>query len=277
MKREKMPIVLIIIFIVGAIILTYPFISQYWNSKVQSRAIVDYDEMLKNIKVEDYTNMFSDSDKYNQELSKLSFPLVEYKKLKGYNDLLNINKNGMIGYITIDKIGVQLPIYHGINSAVLNTSVGHMEGSSLPVGGESTHSVLSAHSGLPSAKLFTNLHKLEAGDNFVITVLDRQFTYQVEEIMIVKPNDVSNLEIVPLKDYVTLITCTPYGINTHRLLVRGTRIENVLEKVIIISRDAYKIDKTLVSLFIAIPILILLIIYAVVKPVKKRLDVEDLC
>ncbi len=270
MKRKSTTIVLIIIFIIGIITLFYPFVSQKWNAKVQSEVIENYDGILEEINEEDYDKMFQQANNYNKELSKLSFPLSMYKKLTGYNNILNINNKGVMGYIEIKKIKVELPIYHGIGSNVLNTSVGHMEGSSLPVGGNNTHSVLSAHSGLSTSKLFTNLNKLEVGDIFIINILNRKLTYQVDEIKIVEPNDVSGLNIIQDKDYVTLITCTPYGINTHRLLVRGSRIENIIEKKVIITSEADLINKLLVSLVIAIPILIILIIYIIVKPAKKE-------
>ena len=181
----------------------------------------------------------------------------------------------MMGYISIDKIRVELPIYHGTSASVLNIAVGHLEGSSLPVGGDTTHAVLSAHRGLPSAKLFTNLNKLEVGDIFVITVLDRKLTYQVDNIKIVEPSDVSDLDIIEGEDYVTLVTCTPYGINTHRLLVRGTRIESVENKAYLVTSEAYQIDKLVVTLVISLPILLILIIYVMIKPVKKKYHEEE--
>lgn len=275
MKRKKITLILLIIFFVGLSILLYPYISQYLNSKVQSKAITEYDEILSNIDTIDYNLLFDKADKYNQELFKLEFPLVQYKDLLGYNDLININNNGMMGYISIDKIKVELPIYHGTSTAVLNVAVGHFEGSSLPIGGVSTHSILSAHRGLPSAKLFTNLNKLELGDIFTITVLDRKLTYQVDEILIVDPEDVTNLGIVEGHDYVTLVTCTPYGINTHRLLVRGTRIENIKKREIVVTSEAYQIDRLIVTLVISLPILLILIIYVMVKPVNKKNHEED--
>ena len=269
MNKKIIRIILMIIFFVGLSILLYPLVCQLWNSKVSTKAITDYDEMLKKIEIEDYTGMFSKGDNYNKELFNLDYPLVQYKKIPNYKELFNINNTGMMGYISIDKIKVKLPIYHGTSPSVLNTSVGHLEGTSLPIGGKSTHSVLSAHRGLPSAKLFTNLNKLEIGDIFVITILDRKLTYGVDNILIVEPNDISNLEIIENEDLVTLITCTPYGLNTHRLLVRGTRIENIKELELVATSEAYKIDKLIVTLVITIPILLVLIIYVLFKPVKK--------
>lgn len=275
MNRKKIRLIFLIIFFVGLSILLYPIVSQYWNSKVQSEAIANYNKMFTNINKEDYSNIFNEAEKYNQELSKLEFPLIQYKRIFGYSNLINVSSNGMMGYISIDKIKVELPIYHGTSSSVLNIAVGHLEGSSMPIGGVSTHSILSAHRGLPSAKLFTNLNKLEIGDIFEITILDRKLTYQVDNIVVVEPNDVSNLEIIEGKDFVTLITCTPYGLNTHRLLVRGTRIENEDKLELIVTSDAYQIDKLIVTLVIALPILIVLIIYVMIKPVKKKIDNEE--
>ena len=254
-------IIFLIIFFVGLAILLYPFISQYWNSKVQSKAIADYDKIFSKLNDRDYNEMFLEAETYNRELLKLQFPLTQYKKILNYTNLLDINCNGMMGYISIGKLKIELPIYHGTSSSVLNIAVGHLEGSSLPIGGESTHSILSAHRGLPSAKLFTNLNKLEIGDTFVITILDRKLTYQVDKIVIVEPTDISNLEIINGKDYVTLITCTPYGLNTHRLLVRGIRIDNEIEKELIFTSDAYRIDKLIVCMAIFVPILFLLTIW----------------
>ena len=275
MKRKIIKIIVPVIFLVGVSILLYPMISQYWNSRVQSQAITDYDKVLSNIDIEDYNSMLEEARIYNQELYNLDFPLVQYKEIKNYSNIINVNNNSMMGYISIDKIKVEFPIYHTTSEAVLNVAVGHFEGTSLPIGGPSTHSVLSAHRGLPSAKLFTNLNKLEIGDTFEITVLNEKITYQVDKITVVEPSDVSELEIEEDKDYVTLMTCTPYGINTHRLLVRGARIENIDKKEIIITSEAYQIDKLIVTLVIALPILIALIMYLMLKPVKKKFYEEE--
>lgn len=175
-----------------------------------------------------------------------------------------------MGYITIDKINVQLPIYHGTSDSVLQVGVGHLEGTSLPVGGASTHCVLSAHRGLPSAVLFTNLDRLEAGDTFTVTVLDRLLTYEVDQISIVLPEQVQDLLITDGQDYMTLMTCTPYGINTHRLLVRGRRVENAAEKHINVTPDATRIDPMLVAPVVALPILLLLLTVLLVRFRKRR-------
>jgi sortase A len=199
-------------------------------------------------------------------------PFLGYSEFSDeYNSILDVNGDGMMGYITIEKIKVQLPIYHGTSDKVLNSAVGHLEGSSLPVGGESTHSVLSAHRGLPSAKLFTNLDKLEEGDIFTIRILDRTITYQVDQVLIVLPHETDSLNIVPGKDFCTLVTCTPYGINTHRMLVRGKRIENIEEdKVINVITEAYQIDPLLVTPAVAAPMLGILLIILLVKSNKGK-------
>ena len=271
MKKNKVKILLMIIFFIGIFILLYPFISQYHNSFVQSKTVADYEKMYVNAKDKDYSELFEKAEKYNEELANLDYPLLEYKKLDGYKNLINVSNNGMMGYISIDKIKVEIPIYHGTSSDVLNTAVGHLEGTSLPVGGKGTHSVLSAHRGLPSARLFTDLNKLELGDTFEITIVNRKLTYQIDNITVIYPNDVEKLKIVDNEDYVTLVTCTPYGINTHRLLVRGKRIETTLEKPIYIISDGYKISNTVVILALTIPIITILSFMIILMPKKTNL------
>ena len=277
MNKGKVKVILIITFIIGLFILLYPSISQYWNSFVQSSVVSDYDKLFVNKKDVDYTEDFKKADDYNQKLFKLKYPLAQYKKISGYEKLINVNNNGMMGYISINKIKVEIPIYHGTGASVLNVAVGHLEGSSLPVGGKGTHSVLSAHRGLPSAKLFTDLNKLELGDIFEITILDRKLTYQVDQIRVVEPNDVTNLKIKENEDYVTLMTCTPYGLNTHRLLVRGTRIENIDDKKIYVTTEAFKISNLVVAPIVASPIILVLLLLVAFKPVNnnKNIKVEE--
>lgn len=268
MKKHKITFILILFFFIGLLILTYPMISDYFNQKTQSRVITDYESLLNNIEIKDYSLEFDKATGYNNRLKDLANPLLTYDTLSDYNDILNINSNGMMGYITIDKIKVELPIYHGTSKDVLSTAVGHIEGTSIPVGGSYTHSVLSAHRGLPSSKLFTDLDKLEIGDIFTITVLDKVLTYEVDKISIVKPNEIDELKIDE-NDYVTLSTCTPYGINTHRLLVRGKRIENIEVKKKYITTEAFKIDNLIVTPLVAIPIILILLLIIVFKPVEK--------
>ena len=195
--------------------------------------------------------------------------MLDYDNLKNYNKVLNVNNEGMIGYLSIDKIRVEIPIYHGTSNEILNSFVGHIEGTSLPIGGKGTHSVLSAHRGLPSAKLFSDLDRLQLGDTFKITVLDEVLTYEVDKISIVKPNNSKELKIDKNNDYVTLLTCTPYGINTHRLLGRGKRVDNNINKIYI-TTEGFKLNKLIVIPILTLPIIILLILIIIIKPVKKN-------
>ena len=266
MRSRKIWIILTLGFLVGVCVLLYPAFSNYWNSKTQSRAIVDYEAVLQYMEPEDYTAMFQTAYDYNDALYETAFPLTDYRKVPGYYEALKIEGTSIIGYLKIDKIGVELPIYHGTSDEVLNRGVGHLEGSSLPVGGENTHSVMSAHRGLPSAKLFTDLDRLELGDTFQIIVLDQILTYQVDQIKITTPQEFENLVIVDGMDYCTLFTCTPYGINTHRLLVRGIRIETIVEKpVIYVSNDAFRIEPLLVMPAVAAPMLFVFLVHLMVK------------
>lgn len=270
MSKNKIKLVLIIIFIIGLSVLLYPTISQYWNSYTQSKVVADYDKIFQTTKNKDYSDIFNKANQYNIDLSNLEYPLLQYKQLSDYNNLLNINGNGMMGYISIDKIKVEIPIYHTTKSSVLNVAVGHLEGSSLPIGGENTHSILSAHRGLPSAKLFTDLNKLEIGDTFEITILDKKFSYQVDDISIIEPEDITKLEIIEGEDYVTLLTCTPYGLNTHRLLVRGKRIANITDKKVYVTTEAFRINSLIIIPVVASPIILILLLIIMLKPVKKK-------
>lgn len=279
MRQHKTVIFLTLGFLVGISLLLYPAFSNYWNSKTQSRAIVDYEAVLEHLKPEDYSAMFQAAYDYNRALYETDYPLMDYEEIPGYYDTLKLPGSSIIGYVKIDKIGVELPIYHGTSDEVLNVGVGHLEGTSLPVGGENTHSVMSAHRGLPSAKLFTDLDRLEPGDTFQITVLDQVLTYQVDQVKVVTPTEVDDLLIAEGKDYCTLFTCTPYGINTHRLLVRGIRIETIVEKPIIyVANEAFRIEPLLVTPAVAAPMLLVLFIHLMVKyrepPKKKEGDPE---
>ena len=280
MRNRKVFMILTLGFLVGISLLLYPMISDYWNSKTQSRAIVDYEAVLEYMEPKDYSDMFAQAYAFNERLLDAVMPLAYPEMLEGYHETLNMTERGMMGYLKIDRIGVELPIYHGTEDEVLNVGVGHLEGSSLPVGGESTHCVLSAHRGLPSAKLFTDLDRLEPGDTFRITVLDQVLTYQVDQIKIVTPKEFSDLMIAEGKDYCTLFTCTPYGINTHRLLVRGIRIETITEKpVIYVANEAFRIEPLLVTPAVAAPMLFVFLIHLMVAyrepPKKKEGDTED--
>lgn len=268
-KNKWSTFLLLLFFFVGLSVMLYPAISSFWNSRTQSMAIVDYEKMLDSIPEADYSKIFEQAENYNNELKKLPFPLLEYDKVDGYFETLDISKTGMMGYITIDKINLELPIYHGTDDDVLSMAVGHLQGSSLPVGGKGTHTIVSAHRGLPSATLFTNLDHMEIGDTFEITVLDRTVTYQVDQIKTVDPTDTADLVIKDGNEYCTLLTCTPYGINTHRLLVRGVRVESVKQKTIYITSDGYRIDSLIVTPAVALPMLLVLMLVVLLKPVKK--------
>lgn len=274
MKKNKTTWVMVLFFFIGLSILLYPTISSFYNSKVQSKAIVDYESILKNYDEDKYEELFNKAREYNNKLKKLKYPFTTHNTIKGYNNILNIDGTGMMGYITIDKIKVELPIYHGTSDAVLSRAVGHIEGSTLPIGGVGTHSVLSAHRGLPSSTLFTDLDRLEKGDTFVITILDRELTYEVDNIVIVDPDEIENLKVEDDKDYVTLVTCTPYGINTHRLLVRGSRIANAKKKTYI-TTEAYKISNLIVTPLVALPIILLLLLIILFKPIEKNKPIEE--
>ena len=264
----------ILVFIAGLCLLLYPTISDFWNEKRQSQAIINYDDLIVDLTPEDYSAHFSSAEDYNKKLKLISMPFLGYKALDEiYYNTLDINGDGMMGYLTIEKIKVQLPIYHGTSDRVLNSAVGHVEGSSLPIGGKGSHCVLSAHRGLPSAKLFTNLDELTTGDIFTIRILDRTITYQVDQVLIVLPEETKDLYVTENEDYCTLVTCTPYGINTHRMLVRGTRIANLEEdKKINVITEAYQIDPLIVTPIAAIPLLAGFLIYLLISAPsgKKR-------
>ena len=274
MRSRKVWIILSIGFLVGICVLSYPAFSNYWNSKTQSQAIVNYEAVLEYLEPEDYTAIFQAAYDYNDALREVDFPLRNFDQVPGYYDTLKLEGTTIIGYVKIDKIGVELPIYHGTSDQVLSRGVGHLQGSSLPVGGESTHSVMSAHRGLPSAKLFTDLDRLEIGDTFQIIVLDQLLTYQVDQVKVITPKEINDLQIVEGKDYCTLFTCTPYGINTHRLLVRGIRIETILEKpVIYVANEAFRIEPLMVTPAVAAPMVLVFLIHLMVKyrePPKKK-------
>ena len=264
MKKNKIGILLVLMLFIGVCGLLYPSVSQYWNSKTQTRAVENYREVLDSLQPEDYDAFFEEAENYNAKLNELNFPLTDYHRLKGYNDILDLSGTGIMGYVSIPKLGVELPLYHGISAEVLNIACGHLEGTSFPVGGENTHCVLSAHRGLPHAKLFTELDKMEVGDTFTITVLNRTVTYQVDQIKVVLPNETNDVQIVAGEDLCTLLTCTPYGINSHRLLVRGTRIENAAP-VLHVTSNAYRIDSLVATPVVAAPILLILLIVLMIK------------
>lgn len=272
-KKTGSPItiLLILILLAGVSLLLYPTVSDYWNSFHQSRAIASYAEQVANIDDAQYEELWDAAWDYNQSL--LHRPndfLLSDEQQEIYKSLLDIGGNGIMGYIEIPVIDVMLPIYHGTKESVLQIAVGHLDWTSLPVGGAGSHCVLSGHRGLPSARLFTDLDKLKVGDVFMLHVLNEILTYEIDQILIVEPQDTDPLLIEPGKDLCTMITCTPYGINSHRMLVRGHRIESQEEpKVIRITADAVRIEPLMVAPIVAVPILLVLLIILLLPKQKK--------
>jgi sortase A len=268
MKKKLPTIILIFIFLIGLSLLLYPSVADYWNTRKINKSIMDYSEVVSDINTADYEKMINDAVEYNEKLASdpnRFNPTEAMTEL--YNQCLNLNDTGMIGYVDIPTINEKIPIYHGTTDAVLDGAVGHMEGSSLPVGGLGTHCVISGHRGLPSARLFTDIDQLVEGDIFMINVLDETLTYEVDQILIVEPDETEALAIDPDQDYCTLVTCTPYGINTHRLLVRGHRIPNQSDGTRV-TADAFQIDTMLVASLVAVPILLILLVILLVSTRK---------
>ena len=272
MRKNLSTIILILILLVGLSVMLYPSVSDAVNRKHQSRAVAGYAEEVEQLSDADYQTYFDAADAYNRQLNTTPNACYKPDLVSGYAQTLDISGTGIMGYITIPKISVELPIYHGTDEGVLQVAAGHLEGSSLPVGGAGTHAVISAHRGLPSAKLFTNLDELEVGDRFTITVLNRVLTYEVDQISIVLPTEIDQLLPTEGMDYVTLMTCTPYGVNTHRLLVRGKRVETTeSQKHIRVAADAFRIEPIIVAPILAIPMLLAALVGVLVAPhLRKR-------
>lgn len=266
-KGSLSSVVLILVFLGGLSLLLYPTVSEWWNSIHSSKAISNYKEVVDSLKEEEYERVLHAAQEYNRDFT---IHQLSDEQRKEYESMLNVGENGIMGYIEIPTIDVFLPIYHGTAESVLQIAVGHIEWTSLPIGGESTHCVISGHRGLPSAKLFSNLDKLTEGDTFTLNVLNEKLTYEVDQILIINPDEVDSLEIVKGRDYCTLVTCTPYGINTHRLLVRGHRVETIEDIKINVSADATAIDPLIMAPIVAAPILFVLLIYLLVKYRKKK-------
>lgn len=282
LKKHWVEMILSLILLAGLCLLLYPTVSDWWNSLHQTRAIASYTDAVENTSEEDLQAMLDAAYAYNEKLKNRasSFTLNE-EEMAEYESLLDLGGSGVMGVIEIPAIKVNLPIYHGTEEEVLQVAVGHITGSSLPVGGPSTHCLLSGHRGLPSARLFTDLDQIVEGDIFTITVLNHKITYQVDQIRIVLPEEVDQLSIVDGKDYCTLITCTPYGVNTHRILIRGQRIEN-MEGDFVIHREATRVPSYLVILAVGLPVLVIifvgtLVYYQVKRPKKDENEIlEDL-
>lgn len=261
MRKHLTSIILILVFLTGLSLLLYPTVSDWWNSFRQSKTIAAYSKEVADLDEEIYQKLWAEAAAYNERLgsSVQHFTLTEEEK-KAYEGLLNVSGDGVMGYVEIPSIQCTLPIYHGTDDSILQVAIGHLEWTSLPVGGESSHCVLSGHRGLPSAKLFSNLDKLAEGDIFMLRTLDETLTYEVDQILIVEPEDTDALTIEEGKDLCTLVTCTPYGVNSHRLLVRGHRIEKIEESgAIRVTADALQVDPILAASIAAIPMLLLLL------------------
>ncbi len=271
MKKHLSTIALILVLLAGVSLLLYPTVSDYWNARHASKAVADYTQNVQALDQDAYDELLAAAEDYNRSLltRESGFFLTEEQQAQ-YESLLDISGTGIMGYLEIPSINVSLPIYHGTSDSVLQIAVGHLDWTSLPVGGESTHCVLSGHRGLPSAKLFTNLDQIVEGDTFIIRVLDEVLTYEVDRILIVEPEDVTALQIEPGKDLCTLVTCTPYGINSHRLLVRGHRVETEQEEAAVrLVSDGIQIEPLLVAPVVALPMLLALLLVLLLSGNKR--------
>lgn len=299
-KGKRSSILIIIIFLIGLSLLLYPSVGIYINHRRASETVKEYSKITSEMSKEEVEEILSAAEEYNKRLFETSDSFYVPSLVEGYESALDITGTGIMGYLNIESIGVELPIYHTVDEMVLQIGVGHLPGTSLPVGGPSTHAVLSGHRGIPSSKLFTDLDKVQIGDTFTITVLDRVLTYKVDQIKTVLPRDVSDLQIVPGMDYCTLLTCTPYGINTHRLIVRGVRqgvdykplvtdvspqsavtTEVVTKKripveteiaedgtpIIYVANEAFRIETFLVMAILAVPMLAIMLIYLIIRDI----------
>ncbi len=271
MKKHLSTILLIMILLIGLSLLLYPTFSDWWNSFHQSRAIATYSEQVTNLDNDQYEEIWNAAWEYNQLLiERMNAFILSDEQKEQYESLLDVGGNGIMGYIEIPSISVSLPIYHGTEESVLQIAVGHLEWTSLPVGGDGSHCVLSGHRGLPSARLFTDIDQLVVGDEFLLQILDETLTYEVDQILIVEPQDTDALQIIEGKDYCTLVTCTPYGINTHRLLVRGHRVETQeAARTVRVTADAIQIEPLVVAPLVGVPMLLILLIVIMVNDSRK--------
>ncbi len=269
-KKHFITLLLVLIALAGVGLIAYPTFADWWNSFHQSRAVASYMEAVTDLDKEQYESILRSAEEYNEKLARKGFMWkLSEEEEKEYFKQLNVNNTGIMGYISIPKANVELPIYHGTDEAVLQIAIGHIEGTSLPVGGENTHCVVSGHRGLPSARLFTDIDKLVEGDHFTMSVLNKTVTYEVDQIRIVEPTDLSDLTLEKGRDYCTLVTCTPYGINSHRLLVRGHRVENEQGDALVVA-DALVIRPLFIAPFIGGPLLVILLVWMMLASRKRR-------
>lgn len=270
-KKNLSNILLVIVFLIGLSLLLYPSVSNYWNSFHQSQAIAGYSTEVANLSHEEYDKILENAHKYNERMAGHDAQyIMSNSEIADYESQLKVSDTDIMGFVEIPTIRCKLPIYHGTEDSVLQVGVGHLPWSALPVGGEGTHCVLSSHRGLPSSRLFTDLDQLTEGDIFQITVLNETLTYEVDQIRIVLPEQTEELQPIPGEDHCTLVTCTPYGINTHRMLVRGIRIENPDARGTNVTANAVQIEPVIIAPLIATPILLMLIIALLLKGRRKR-------
>lgn len=276
-KENRVTLIIVAVGLFGLGLILYPSVADWWNSFHQSRAVASYAQKVANMDTSEYERILAEAEAYNNNLAKsgINWKMSE-EELAAYEKELDVTGTGIMGYITIPKIHVELPIYHGIDDAVLQIAIGHLSETSLPVGGQTAHCVVSGHRGLPSAKLFTDIDKLVEGDTWTVNVLNKTLTYEVDQIRVVEPTDLSNLQIEQGKDYFTLVTCTPYGINTHRLLVRGHRVDSAQGEANVIA-DALQIEPVYIAPFLAIPFIVVLLIIMMVSTeyMKRRKKIRQ--
>ena len=269
MKQRITTAIVVLALIIGVGLIAYPTISDWWNNLHQSRAISSYIEAVNELSPEEYERIWNDAVEYNESLlGQVQTFYLEGEELEYYESQLNIEDNGIMGYLEIPTINVMLPIYHGLDEGILQVAIGHMEDTSLPVGGESTHCVVSGHRGLPSARLLTDIDKMREGDLFMFHTLNEVLTYEVDQIRIVEPEDTKDIQIIPGKDLATLVTCTPYGINSHRMLIRGHRVPTVAADRVV--SEAEQVSPFIVAATVGIPIMFIVLIVALTVTRKNE-------
>ena len=268
-------IILAFVFIIGLCIFLYPFASDFINTIIQNKEVSKYASVISELSTEQYDKLIADAKEYNKQLiGNNLFVNSQNIEKSNYKNILSIDSSGVIGYLKINKINVKIPIYHGTDLSTLQNGIGHLEGSSFPIASETEHAVLTGHTGLPSSKLLTDLVELQIGDTFNVIILNKIFTYEIDQILVVEPNDTDNLEIEEGKQYCTLLTCTPYGVNSHRLLVRGHYIENIISTDIV--SEAKVVDSNIMIIIISIPLIIIIFIIMIALRNKRRVkDLKD--
>lgn len=277
MKKHLSTILLIFIFFVGLAVLLYPSISNIYNDSLHVTEINSYENIIQEMEPEDYEELWQIADEYNARVGSHGTAMYFINgdpQGEDYKKALNVNGTSLFGYIEIPKINVTLPLYHGTGEAVLAAGVGHLEGSALPGGGPSTHCILSGHRGLPSARLFTDLDQMEIGDQVILSILNQTLLYEVDQIVTVLPNDISHLQIEEDEEYLTLLTCTPYGINSHRLLVRAKRIYIAEEDKdttlqVIVRKDAELYSVAVIAPIAAVPMAFVMLVF-LIRYFKRR-------